>query len=93
VRIALVTSGLEHLGIEALSAWVRRAGHEPILVYEARPFSSGSGTDSRLLARLPNRPPSKPAAHRRGSSRRRRVHVLQRDARGGRFRSRAVKGS
>jgi len=52
VRVALVTSGLEHLGIEALSAWVRRAGHEPTLIYEARPFSSGSGTDSRLLARL-----------------------------------------
>jgi len=33
-----------------LSAWVRRAGHEPTLVYEARPFSSGSGTDSKLLA-------------------------------------------
>src|SRR6185369_5434639 len=52
MRVALVTSGLEHLGIEALSAWLRRAGHEPLLVYEARPFSSGSGTDSRLLARL-----------------------------------------
>src|SRR5262249_28454229 len=52
VRVTFVTCGLEHLGIEALSAWVRRAGHEPALVYEARPFSSGSGTDSRLLARL-----------------------------------------
>ena len=27
MRVAFVTSGLEHLGIEALSAWVRRAGH------------------------------------------------------------------
>jgi len=50
VRVTFVTCGLEHLGIEALSAWVRRAGHEPTLVYEARPFSSGSGTDSKLLA-------------------------------------------
>jgi len=52
MRVTLVTCGLEHLGIEALSAWVRQAGHEPALVYEARPFSSGSGTDSKLLARL-----------------------------------------
>jgi anaerobic magnesium-protoporphyrin IX monomethyl ester cyclase len=52
VRVTFVTCGLEHLGIEALSAWVRRAGHEVALVYEARPFSSGSGTDIPLLARL-----------------------------------------
>jgi len=52
VRVTFVTCGLEHLGIEALSAWVRQAGHEPALVYEARPFSSGTGTDSRLLAGL-----------------------------------------
>jgi tRNA A37 methylthiotransferase MiaB len=52
MRVTFVTSGLEHLGIEALSAWVRQAGHEPSLVYEARPFSSGTGTDSALLARL-----------------------------------------
>jgi radical SAM superfamily enzyme YgiQ (UPF0313 family) len=52
VRVTFVTCGLEHLGIEALSAWVRQAGHEAVLVYEARPFSSGSGTDSALLARL-----------------------------------------
>ncbi len=52
MRVTFVTSGLEHLGIEALSAWVRKNGHESALVYEARPFSSGSGTDSRLLARL-----------------------------------------
>ncbi len=52
MRVTFVTSGLEHLGIEALSAWVRQAGHEPALVYEARPFSSGSGTDSKLLARF-----------------------------------------
>ena len=44
MRVTFVTCGLEHLGIEALSAWVRQAGHEPALVYEARPFSSGSGT-------------------------------------------------
>jgi radical SAM superfamily enzyme YgiQ (UPF0313 family) len=52
VRVTFVTCGLEHLGIEALSAWVRQAGHEPVLVYDARPFSSGSGTDSAVLARL-----------------------------------------
>ena len=52
MRATFVTCGLEHLGIEALSGWVRQAGHEPALVYEARPFSSGSGTDSRVLARL-----------------------------------------
>ena len=52
MRVTFVTCGLEHLGIEALSAWVRQAGHEAALVYEARPFSSGSGTDSALLARL-----------------------------------------
>lgn len=51
MRVTFVTCGLEHLGIEALSAWVRQAGHEPSLVYEARPFSSGTGTDSALLAR------------------------------------------
>lgn len=43
MRVTFVTCGLEHLGIEALAAWVRQAGHEPALVYEARPFSSGSG--------------------------------------------------
>src|SRR6185295_10755085 len=52
MRVTFVTTGLEHLGIEALAAWVRQAGHEPSLVYEARPFSSGTGTDSALLARL-----------------------------------------
>jgi radical SAM superfamily enzyme YgiQ (UPF0313 family) len=52
MRVTFVTSGLEHLGIEALSAWMRQAGHEPALVYEARPFSSGTGTDSAFLARL-----------------------------------------
>ncbi|HVM97360.1 MAG TPA: radical SAM protein [Candidatus Acidoferrales bacterium] len=52
MRVTLVTCGLEHLGIEALSAWVKQAGHEAVLVYESRPFSSGSGTDSPLLARL-----------------------------------------
>lgn len=62
MRVTFVTSGLEHLGIEALSAWVRRAGHEPSLVYEARPFSSGSGTDSKFLARLLDPTPEETAA-------------------------------
>ena len=52
MRVTFVTCGLEHLGIEALSAWVRRAGHEPAPRYAARPFSSGSGSDVPLLARL-----------------------------------------
>lgn len=52
MRVTFVTCGLEHLGIEALAAWARRAGHDVELVYEARPFSSGSGTDVPLLAKL-----------------------------------------
>jgi hypothetical protein len=51
MRVTFVCCGLEHLGIEALSAYVRSHGHEPQLVYEPRPFSSGSGTDIPLLAR------------------------------------------
>jgi anaerobic magnesium-protoporphyrin IX monomethyl ester cyclase len=62
VRVTFVTCGLEHLGIEALSAWVRQAGHEPALVYEARPFSSGTGTDSAILARLLDPRPEETAA-------------------------------
>ncbi len=52
MRVTFVCCGLEHLGIEALSAYVRRHGHEPTLVYEPRPFSSGSGTDIPLLAKI-----------------------------------------
>lgn len=52
MRVAFVTSGLEHLGIEALSAYVKAHGHESVLVYEPKPFSSNSGPDSALLARL-----------------------------------------
>ena len=62
MRVTFVTCGLEHLGIEALSAWARKAGHAPSLVYEGRPFSSGSGTDSRLLARLLDPQPEETAA-------------------------------
>jgi anaerobic magnesium-protoporphyrin IX monomethyl ester cyclase len=62
VRVTFVTCGLEHLGIEALSAWVRQAGHESTLVYEARPFSSGTGTDSRFLAGLLDPAPDETAA-------------------------------
>lgn len=51
MRVAFVTCGLEHLGVESLAAWVRRHGHEPVVVYEPRPFSSGSGTDHPVLAR------------------------------------------
>ncbi|MFO0625308.1 MAG: hypothetical protein U0325_06775 [Polyangiales bacterium] len=60
MRVALVTAGLEHLGIEALAAWLRAHGHEPVVVYEPRPFSSGSGTDSAPLARLLEPTPSRP---------------------------------
>ncbi len=79
VRVTFVTCGLEHLGIEALSAWVRQAGHEPTLVYEARPFSSGSGTDSRA-AGAPARSATRGdrRARRRHAARCRRVHVVQR---------------
>ncbi|APR79838.1 Radical SAM domain protein [Minicystis rosea] len=60
--MTFVTTGLEHLGIEALSAYLRAHGHETALVYEPRPFSSGSGTDSALLARLLEPPPEETAA-------------------------------
>jgi len=52
MRVTFVTSGLEHLGIEALSAYVSAHGHESTLVYEPKPFSSNSGPDSALFARL-----------------------------------------
>jgi radical SAM superfamily enzyme YgiQ (UPF0313 family) len=58
MRVTFVTCGLEHLGISALSAYLRAHGHETTLVYEPRPFSSGSGTDIPLLARLLEPPPS-----------------------------------
>jgi len=62
MRVTFVTTGLEHLGIEALSAFLRAHGHETKLVYEARPFSSGSGTDIPLLARLLEPSPEETAA-------------------------------
>lgn len=62
MRVVFVTTGLEHLGIEALSAYLRAHGHEPVLVYEPRPFSSGSGTDIPLLAKLLEPPPEETAA-------------------------------
>jgi radical SAM superfamily enzyme YgiQ (UPF0313 family) len=52
MRVTFVTSGLEHLGVAALSAYVRAHGHETSLVYEPKPFSSNSGPDSQLLAQL-----------------------------------------
>ena len=52
MRVTFVTSGLEHLGVAALSAYVRAHGHESALVYEPKPFSSNSGPDSALFARL-----------------------------------------
>jgi radical SAM superfamily enzyme YgiQ (UPF0313 family) len=51
MRVTFVCCGLEHLGIEALSAYAKNLGHETALVYEPRPFSSGSGTDIPMLAR------------------------------------------
>jgi pyruvate-formate lyase-activating enzyme len=62
MRVVFVTTGLEHLGIEALSAYLRAHGYETVLVYEPRPFSSGSGTDIPLLARLLEPPPEETAA-------------------------------
>jgi radical SAM superfamily enzyme YgiQ (UPF0313 family) len=61
-RVTFVTSGLEHLGIAALSAYVKAHGHESTLVYESKPFSSNSGPDSRLLARLFEPTPEETAA-------------------------------
>ncbi|MEI8255939.1 MAG: radical SAM protein, partial [Deltaproteobacteria bacterium] len=52
VRVVFVTCGLEHLGISALAAYARSHGHEPVIIYEPRPFSSGTGTDSAVLARF-----------------------------------------
>src|SRR5439155_2988664 len=52
MRVTFVTSGLEHLGVAALSAYVKAHGHESALVYEPKPFSSNSGPDSALFARL-----------------------------------------
>ncbi len=52
VKCAFVTSGLEHLGIAALSAYVKSHGYESELIYEPKPFSSNSGPDSALFARL-----------------------------------------
>lgn len=62
MRVTFVTTGLEHLGIAALSAYLRSHGHETTLVYEARPFSSGSGTDIPLLAKMLEPPPEDTAA-------------------------------
>lgn len=62
MRVTFVASGLEHLGISALSAYLRAHGHETQLVYEPRPFSSGSGTDIPLLARMLEPPPEETAA-------------------------------
>jgi anaerobic magnesium-protoporphyrin IX monomethyl ester cyclase len=61
MRISFVTSGLEHLGIAALSACVKAHGHESTLVYEPKPFSSNSGPDNALLARLLDRSPQESA--------------------------------
>jgi len=52
MRVTFVTSGLEHLGIAALSAYVKAHGHDSTLVYEPKPFSSNSGPDSAFFARL-----------------------------------------
>ena len=51
MRVTFVTSGLEHLGIAALSAYAKMHGHESSLVYEPKPFSSNSGPDSALFAK------------------------------------------
>jgi radical SAM superfamily enzyme YgiQ (UPF0313 family) len=62
MRVTFVTSGLEHLGVAALSAYVRAKGHESTLVYEPKMFSSNSGPDSALLARLLEPSPERTAA-------------------------------
>jgi radical SAM superfamily enzyme YgiQ (UPF0313 family) len=63
MRVTFVTSGLEHLGIAALSAYAKAHGHESVLVYEPKPFSSNSGPDNALLARLLE-PTPEDTAHR-----------------------------
>jgi radical SAM superfamily enzyme YgiQ (UPF0313 family) len=62
MRVTFVSCGLEHLGIAALSAYVKASGHESTLVYEPKPFSSNSGPDSPLLARLFEPTPEETAA-------------------------------
>ncbi len=52
MRVTFVTSGLEHLGVAALSAYAKDHGHETTLVYEPKPFSSNSGPDSPFFAQL-----------------------------------------
>jgi radical SAM superfamily enzyme YgiQ (UPF0313 family) len=52
VNVTFVTTGLEHLGVEALVAWVRLNGHHPTVVYEPRPFSTDTGANNPLLSRL-----------------------------------------
>ncbi|UJR84386.1 B12-binding domain-containing radical SAM protein [Sandaracinus amylolyticus] len=61
-RLVLVTSGLEHLGIAALAAHARALGHDVRIVYEPKPFSSNSGPDNALLARLLEPTPEETAA-------------------------------
>lgn len=68
MRVTFVTSGLEHLGIAALSAYVKAHGHESVLVYEPKPFSSNSGPDSALFARLLEPTPEE-TAHRVAATR------------------------
>jgi anaerobic magnesium-protoporphyrin IX monomethyl ester cyclase len=67
-KCTFVTSGLEHLGIAALSAYVKAYGHESTLVYEPKPFSSNSGPDSALCARL-FEPTPEETAHRIAATR------------------------
>lgn len=66
--VTFVTSGLEHLGVAALSAFVKAHGYESNLVYEPKPFSSNSGPDSALLARLLEPTPEE-TAHRIAATR------------------------
>ncbi len=62
MRITFVCTGLEHLGVEALMAYVRLHGHEPVLVYEPRLFSTEAGPDSPLLAEVAEPTPEQTAA-------------------------------
>lgn len=62
MRVTLITSGLEHLGVAALSAYVEARGHEAELVYEPKPFSSNSGPNSAIGARLFEPTPEETAA-------------------------------
>lgn len=51
MRIVFVANSNENLGVESLSAVLRRAGHVTALVYDPQTFNSNKGLNSALLHR------------------------------------------